>query len=398
MPRFFLVALFCLLMPPADPEERAIYIVTYNVLNPKLCTPEWFPKCHPDALVESKRFELVQAKIRAWMEQTCIICLQEVSRKWGDLLAPLFSAGGYEFVLAEYGQHWQDFMGVLTAWPRDRFIVTERDTSRLTDLPTSQDLQAKMEPMLRHSHTTVTTLLPQGSWWRHMCDWLWSCLRDTVRRLKRSPAPPKPAAPPSKARCSNPEQPVFTPFNRIIWTCFECVNIPSPFSLSPSRFQFCVTNYHMPCKFKDSEFMQMQAYMLATATTQLSRGRPCILLGDLNIVRHTPPYLDLLKVFPDAVMVEFTCHTDNGINGPFKDQVDHFFLDRSEWRSVLYEDPTRDLSGHSVSDTLETQSLEKPESPSGPLPTLEEPSDHLPLFVELMPLGAPELVMDRVNG
>jgi endonuclease/exonuclease/phosphatase family metal-dependent hydrolase len=341
---------YCVMSPVAT-----IAVVTYNVLNPKLCTTEWFPNCRAEALDASRRLAMVQDKICQWTQKGCVICLQEVSRQWYDLLLPLFSNTNYDCVFAEYAPEWQDYMGILTAWPKDRFYVRACNTSRLVDLTWSRQLRARVASTPKNH---LTTTLPD-SWWRKLFDMLWAYFREGMRRFAvthKIPAP-KPST----------HDLVFSAPNRVIWVQLGCVTTP---------FEFCVTNYHMPCKYWDNEFMTLHTHMLGTAATQMSGTLPSMLVGDFNLERDAAPFGALLGELPkSSVMAEvvFTCRTENIFNGTlkkFQGQLDHAIS--WGWRHMTRKDFSTDLTD------------------DGPLPNLQEPSDHLPLFVELWPPTLPQ--------
>lgn len=325
-------------------------LVTYNVLNPKLCTPEWFPKCNPDALCEPKRLDLVKNKICDWIIKQCIICLQEVNRQWYDELLPLFSGGDYDCIFADYGPAWHDYMGVLTAWPKERCYAIACNTSRLVDLTWSQQCKARL---VTNSTGHLTTTLPD-SWWRKLFDMLWAYFREGMRRFALTHQ--------DKPKPSTQDQ-AFSAPNRLIWVRLGCVG---------SSFEFCVTNYHMPCKYWDNEFMHLHAHMLGTAAKHLSSQLPSVLVGDFNLERTAPAFGTLIQELPSLAScaeVAFTCRTENIFAGTlkkFQGQLDHAIS--WGWRHMTRKDLSASLSEE------------------GPLPTLQEPSDHLPLCVEVWPL------------
>lgn len=326
-------------------------MVTYNVLNPRLCTPEWFPECHPDALVESARLELVKARLQEFMMGRNIICLQEVNREWGDQFMPLFDAQNYGCIFAEHGSPYQNFMGIMLAWPRERLVLLEECTSRLVDLPWSRQLASSLQ-------SALTKTLPEGTWWKQIYDSIWYYFRRGMQRVVRATTTTFVSAP-QLAKPTSQEL-AFTSYHRIIWARFQFI------ANNVTPYQFCVTNYHMPCKFKDNEFMQLHVRMLCLAATRLSKGTPVILCGDLNLTPQSPAFR-LLKqslqnfTHPTRTM---TCWSKNTQNGELKDQLDYILYNEQDWECV--SNRGFDYEGM-----------------QGPLPTVQEPSDHLPVLIGL---------------
>ena len=105
----------------ASSSAATIRIATYNVLSDKLCRASHYPENSEDDLDNEKRLERVKAKLAEEMDKRAVVCLQEVSRHWGDKLVPFFEQRGYSYAGANYGNPFNGYMGCYVAWPRERY-------------------------------------------------------------------------------------------------------------------------------------------------------------------------------------------------------------------------------------------------------------------------------------
>lgn len=356
----------------------SVSIVTYNVLNPKLCTAEWFPECHPQALLESHRWTLVSQKITEWMSHKCIICLQEVSREWSDRLMKLFDPS-YGCIVADYGTPRQDYMGVLVAWPHDLYLVLDCNTSRLVELPSSQKLLSDLCMAKMALTTPLSSDTMFGRWYNILCYYFRRCILNRWTKSVTTQGKTKTwfASPFSPSQPSSQDM-AFSSFHRLIWIKFcrrsengeigrslcEQERLASPIEGQTIHCstQFCVTNYHMPCRYKDDEFMNLHTRMLVDATKWLSASCPFLMVGDFNAHPKTVAFQTMSNLLPQFLCSarDFTCWTSTPANGPFKEQLDYIWYSPGQWLLVRSHTPSCDIVG--------------------PLPTLSEPSDHLPVY------------------
>lgn len=302
-------------MGATEHQQKPVTVVSYNVLSPQLADAEFYPKCTPRALDPTRRLALVEAQLRGWMAHGHIICLQEVARAWADRFTVVAAECGYACVHADYGTPRNGYMGVLTAWPRDRFQLLDCNTDRLAD-------------SLRLSPPAP----PQPSAWQRFTDWLW--------------ATPPPAKDAVALTCQR--------YNRALSTRFE----------AQGMCDFGVVNYHMPCQFDNQEFMAAHVGMLLRACAAHFLDGRYVVAGDFNIRPGTPAWDALQAAVPEGTLSgpAWTCWTDSPRNGAFKDQLDYVIpFGFRQHRLVEMERPSE-----------------------GPLPTLEWPSDHVPVIKELL--------------
>lgn len=294
---------------------KPITVVSFNVLCPQLADQAHFPRCTPRALDPQRRLDLVRDQLRAWMRAGHIICLQEVSRAWAADFTVLTTAAGYACVHAGYGPPRQGYMGVLTAWPRDRYELLDCNTDRLAD-------------SLRLSPPAPA----QPSVWRRWSDWLWS-----------TPPPAKDAV---TLTCER--------YNRALSLRFK----------SSDGRPFGVVNYHMPCQWTNQDFMTQHVKMLLRAARVRFLDAPYVVAGDFNIRPGTPAW-DAMSAAAWLGALSgpaWTCWADTPRGGAFQDQLDYVI-------------PFGFREERLVDTALPAE---------GPLPTLEWPSDHVPIIKELV--------------
>lgn len=66
-------------------------VVTYNLLSPALWSNRW----EDPALTNNSRFLEIKSKLNSEIFKSSVICLQEVSRTWAELLLPFLESKGY---------------------------------------------------------------------------------------------------------------------------------------------------------------------------------------------------------------------------------------------------------------------------------------------------------------
>lgn len=105
-----------------DPRSENVF-VTYNVLSSHLASPGHYWRWAPEDLHPVTRLARVQAKLTSAIERRALIGLQEVSSDWAGELHVFFARHGYQSVFGLYGGASNGHMGVLLAYPTDRFMA-----------------------------------------------------------------------------------------------------------------------------------------------------------------------------------------------------------------------------------------------------------------------------------
>eukprot|EP00730_Choanoeca_flexa_P018724 TRINITY_DN9122_c0_g1_i3.p1 TRINITY_DN9122_c0_g1~~TRINITY_DN9122_c0_g1_i3.p1 ORF type:complete len:212 (+),score=24.32 TRINITY_DN9122_c0_g1_i3:155-790(+) len=108
----------------ASPVTR---IVTYNVLSPTLCSPDWFPECKPAACKAENRLGKVLTQLEPYVKEDSIICLQEVGVDWFGAFHTFFDQFNYTLILYNY----KTTMGVGLAYPKSKFVAQSVQNCRV---------------------------------------------------------------------------------------------------------------------------------------------------------------------------------------------------------------------------------------------------------------------------
>jgi 2',5'-phosphodiesterase len=165
-------------------------IVSYNVLSSQLANIESYPTYNPQYLNSSYRLQKVIQKLEKEITNTCadststgtgtaisnpssqheqeqnratIFCLQEVSYEWAGPLHAFFANHKYHVVSGLYGQKFNGYMGIITAYPIEQFHTVHVDICRLSDTYHKWPKKPKEEPVTPIKH--VTKLLRSTLQW-----------------------------------------------------------------------------------------------------------------------------------------------------------------------------------------------------------------------------------------
>ena len=163
------------------------------------------------------------------MKQGAVICLQEVSRKWGGELVPFFEEHGYTYAAALSGGSFGGYMGQCTAWPSGRFRAEKVESKRISDTVTWPKGFGKQPAVPAQSFSF-------WAWWFAPAKWLASVVGlgggagGGDGRRKRGP------------------------FNvwREAWSRHNCAVLACLVEKETGK-RFVVGNYHMPCLFGTDE-------------------------------------------------------------------------------------------------------------------------------------------------
>lgn len=254
--------------------------VTYNVLSNHLIRPSHYERCAAEDLEPGVRLRRIQAKMAAPMAQRAIVGLQEVSLDWAGDFHVFFGRQGYHVVFAPYGEKFNGHMGVLLAYPAERYVAEDIRLHHIGDaLPETPSLAPK----------TPKHLSPHGilsaAGMADICG-----IHEGALDLKSRYAPLGPTV-----EVLNPRQ------DREWGLAVRRQNIAVLARLRPldgPPGSFCVGVYHMPCLYGSCEHRQTQAIHLlalrgALAALRATPKEPCVLIGDFNMGHEEAGY-DLL--------------------------------------------------------------------------------------------------------
>jgi 2',5'-phosphodiesterase len=323
----------------------------YNVLSSHLASPDYFTSCKPSYLDASYRFESLCKKLDRETSSNSIICLQEISMEWAGLLYPYFSQRNYQLVTGLYGGKFNGYMGVAIAVPQDRYDLVSTNIKRIADtkfIPKAP-LLTIIQKLMRFFLDLIGIRPVQSPW-------------ATATAI----------------------------FNQMVTVELKC---------KESEEQFLVGCYHMPCKFRMPEVMTIHASLATQHLQKLARGRPYIFAGDFNIKPDSNTY---------KLLTEGTIESNESTKSDIPPTLDgdSWRMDVAPLRSAykiamgsepdftnyarIRDDPvfidTLDyifLSPQWLVDSVDELPHRSAVQEYGPLPTENEPSDHLPLYVNL---------------
>jgi 2',5'-phosphodiesterase len=232
----------------SPPPLLTIRVVSYNILSSHLADPQHFSTLNPDHLAADKRFPVILKKVQEEMDNSSIICLQEVSQDWAGPLHSFCANNGYHLVTGLYGKKFNGYMGVALAWPADKWRVLDVDISRLAD---------RREGGWPRPPRTVS-----------FSSRIWNTVVGTVRPfLERLGVLPKQAIDAWDMAGNR--------FNILITAKLED---------KKTGRSFAIGNYHMPCVYYAPKVMTIHTDLAARHVQRLAGpSMPYVLAGDWNI-------------------------------------------------------------------------------------------------------------------
>ena len=360
----------------AEGAPPIVQLVTYNVLSSHLAEADYFIHCQPEHLDAATRLARLKTKLAAETARGAVVCLQEVSTDWAGELHVFFAQRGYHLATALYGKPNNGYMGVALAWPLARFDVTDVAIERISD---TKAWPPAPEPPRPSAAARLASLA-----------------RGALRALRLAPPAPKP--PVDEWREARRR------FNQAVAARLVC---------KASGRRLCVATYHMPCVFWAPRVMTIHTALLFQWGERFAAGDPLVVAGDFNFKPHDAQYAlvtsgalptDAALAPPDdepwrpdlpsslRLSSAYAAHAAAGGDGdggdggggaaedepdftnfaqtkrddePFVETLDYIFVSREHW-AVAGVEP-----------------LPHRGAVLGPLPTRDEPSDHILLRAEL---------------
>jgi len=345
-----------------------INVVQYNILAPKLCTEKHFPKCASDSLKKEVRWNRLLIKLREETTRNSIICLQEVSQEWCGKLTVFFENYGYSFITRLYGNQYSGYMGIGTAFPRSKYSLDECHLVQVKDYIPGK--QIKLDNTWTNWLTSNTSKL--YNWLNYQAGYL---------------LPTEPEDHWARAKYK--------------WNIMIVLKLTN----ESSNEQFTVANYHIPCDFTRPTVMMLHSSVAMQQAQKIAGDVPLVFAADWNFKPDSECYqlittgelpasfkmqesatsVDLAKWSPtkglksmnsaymevngsEPLYTNYSFTEWSGDEGNFVATLDYIFLSKNNW-NIMSVEPLPEDDPSLVFST--------------PLPSDEEPSDHIKLRVEL---------------
>jgi endonuclease/exonuclease/phosphatase family metal-dependent hydrolase len=270
--RALLILLVVAKLAVGGAASTRVRVVTYNVLCSHVCSPTFFTRTEPRHLEARTRLGKVLRTLEGEVAQGAVIGLQEISLEWAGEMHTFFAARGYHLVISQYGNGFNNYMGVGLAWPVERYRAKAVAIERISDTRR----WPKQAP-------------PPG---------LVARLRALPRALLRAPAALRgrltSAAGKRKAtsfgggHAGDPLEVARSRHNRAVAAVLE------PVGDAAADGSFVVGCYHMPCLFRnlpDRQVMLIHASLYAQWVQRLAARAgqlPYVALGDWNSIPGSP--------------------------------------------------------------------------------------------------------------
>ena len=358
--------------------------ISYNLLSSALRTAKSFPRCSSVDLEPHARLNDITVKLKAAIdannEQPAIFGLQEVSLEWSIPLRTFFEAQDYEFIVSCYGSHFNGYMGVALAYPKNILVCS---SSIVITCPPQLGYNAfkKWKNMKRAS---------DSKWHKKVGAFL-------VDSMPFQPYVKKLFAP----KQSRPLPTMISDrYNRAIF-------ITVPYTFGDGDHNLAVCTYHMPCIFMHPPVMAVHVLLLFKSLALYCKEQELehyAVLMDGNFQPGSLPYRALTEPFAltDEEMMEISLVSP----GILQDNTLGEFLWRDGNQAPRHVFPTDSITNYTVAFTGNefcgkidyiwfsnaikmqpctelSQLQDKDAQVTGYMPNVEQPSDHYMLAATL---------------
>lgn len=244
----------------------SIYITSYNILAPQNIDNILFRSYEPIYLSVEYRWDLLHNQLLNKVRQNSIICLQEVSSEWANLIYPFFKRYNYFCLDNPYTDDSMD-MSLVTAIPSTYALLNSE----------YNDTRSLLKKINVKKDINLDDRVEYGCFER-CSKFIRKCFRvnpyiNDLNSHERKDMNYK------KWKLAQ-RQP-----SKYIFVKLEDAN----------GRQFCVANYHMPSKQKETLILASHTFMLIQKLNEFSLGAPFILAGDFSFT-------------PDSLIYDKICH------------------------------------------------------------------------------------------
>lgn len=280
-------------------DDATFSVATYNLLSQALCNPTSYPACDAADLDPELRFARVLQRLAPEIMKGSIICLQEVSMSWLPRLHKALECQNYRCVYTNYGQRFNNYMGILTAFPSSEYGLLEWKVECPADHMTNrQGVAVHTGETSQNTTWNISNLVP-GSL-LHLCN-------SAVGWMNTS-------SPPTTAHTDRTNQSdiqrACCKWNRLLMVCLRHQKTDT---------QIVVGNYHVPC-----EYTRPNVILLHTAAasgilhafaeecrTDKTSHQAIVFMGDCNFTPESDAHL-FMKEGIDANSVTTECLRGDG--------------------------------------------------------------------------------------
>jgi len=370
----------------AHPDE--VEVVSYNVLSSHLSQSWYYWHNNPEDLDPPKRLKRVLKKLQPMVQRGAIICLQECSMNWTSSLHAFFQRRGYYFIHSLYGKQFNGYMGVGIAFPSKRYDLQSVSIQRVSEGKRWNDVERPAPSANGSDRSGMSTALLD------VAGYFASPLLFQGRRALGT----------AQAEGDDEqEQPAVDP-----WDYSRTrQNTMVALKLRPRRGEdkpFVVATYHMPCAYWAPKVMVIHAALAAQCALRFAGSHPLVLAGDWNFKPGAAPYQllttgalpEVHPAHPGQRQGESWC-VEQGLRALRSAYAERNPGGEPEFTNYAWtKDDTDPFVGtidyifvSKEAEILSVGRLPAIRSCPSPLPTSEEPSDHLMLSARLRPHGKP---------
>jgi len=291
-----------------------IQVITYNVLSPTLVDrmnatdDDKDPKNRLTRILYILQGCMLQKeRVERVDDYEIIFCLQEVGQQWVGHFTRFFNSHGYDCVMATYGNHFNDYMGVMMAWSR-KLIVTDIQLIKPNDYILTKEDEEKEKEREHDEKQQELRESRQGMKWKDylhrfvgeiMCNKATTPNHvDRVNHVEKECGVDTPVDPWATARKK---------YNTLIIVRF----------LLAGKF-VNVATYHMPCKYRDLDLMAIYTMTALRAIEKnCQRNEVVIFAGDFNSQPDSRQYNMITRQNP-VFLSEALLHDRNWHSSSFK--------------------------------------------------------------------------------
>lgn len=343
-------------------------IVTFNILTNGYAIPKQYPNLEVDVLNQQKRWNATAEILKSFVNQKCIILLQEVSLQQREKLEVFSRENNYECISTNYGNIHSGFMGVATLFPSYYKLI------RCQFFSPCALIKSKMPPEVIPFTLKWPTLFSATNWLRRPC-------LPTIETLYKS------------------QEFLFKWWRgekdekkyQSILKHRNNIQLLLELEVEDQK-RVVVSNYHAPCVYWNQEAIAVSASLSSYCVKKFANGLPYILGGDYNMSPESLGYKIIVGNCLDDIEDE---ELRNSIQSLDLDQLNSAYYEihdeEPEWTSYSECQTHFDKEINKFKGTLDyilikdliTKDSQTPQHIQGPLPSSENPSDHLYLMAEV---------------